>query len=31
MLFLAFVVALFAYAFRTSLGSRPVFGGGEAG
>ncbi|MBZ5589346.1 MAG: protein kinase [Acidobacteriia bacterium] len=27
MLFLAFVVALFAYAFRISLGNRPVFGG----
>ena len=31
MLFLAFVVALFAYAFRTSLGNRPVFAGEGSG
>jgi hypothetical protein len=31
MLFLAFVVALFAYAFRISLGNRPVFAGDGAG
>jgi hypothetical protein len=30
-LFLAFVVVLFAYAFRISLGNRPVFGGEGAG